>query len=207
TNFSFEDNRAVFKELAFVPRILRDVGKVDTSVRLWGDTYASPFGIAPMGLSAISAYRGDHVLARAATGRNLPMIMSGSSLTRLEDIAGIGGNVWFQAYLPGRQDQIDALIQRVMDAGYRKLVITVDTPVAANRENNIRAGFSTPLRPTVQLMLAATIHPRWTIGTFLLTVCNYCIPHFENSYATRGVPIISRNVLRDFSDPGHLTWD
>src|SRR5690606_15939528 len=33
------------------------------------------------------------------------------------------------------------------------------------------------------------------------------IPHFENNYATRGVPIISRNVLRDFSDRGHLNWD
>ncbi len=207
TNFSFEDNRAVFKELAFVPRILRDVGKVDTSVQLWGDTYASPFGIAPMGLSAISAYRGDHVLARAAAGGKLPMIMSGSSLTRLEDIAGIGGNVWFQAYLPGRQDQIDALIRRVMDAGYGKLVITVDTPVAANRENNIRAGFSTPLRPTLKLMLDGLTHPRWTIGTFLRTVCKHGIPHFENNYATRGVPIISRNVLRDFSDRGHLNWE
>ena len=207
TNFSFEDNRAVFREIGFVPRILCDVSTVRTEISLLGDTYASPFGIAPMGLSAISAYRGDHVLAQSALSRNVPMIMSGSSLTRLEEIASIGKNVWFQAYLPGREDQILALIQRVADAGYEKLVITVDTPVAANRENNVRAGFSTPLRPTLKLLLDGVCHPRWTAGTFLRTLYKHGIPHFENNYATRGVPIVSRNVLRDFSDRGHLNWD
>ncbi|RTZ41602.1 alpha-hydroxy-acid oxidizing protein [Candidimonas sp. SYP-B2681] len=207
TNSSFHDNRAVFAELGFVPRVLSDVSKVNTEVTLWGDTYSSPVGIAPMGLSAISAYRGDCVLAESALGKNVPMIMSGSSLTRLEDVATIGKNVWFQAYLPGRDDQIISLIERVAAAGYEKLVITVDTPVAANRENNIRAGFSTPLRPTMKLMLDGIRHPGWTIGTLLRTVYNSGIPHFENNYASRGVPIISRNVLRDFSDRGHLNWD
>lgn len=207
TNSSFRDNRDVFAELGFVPRVLCDVSKVSTEVALWGDTYAAPFGIAPMGISAMSAYRGDIVLAQAARARNLPMIMSGSSLTRLEDVARIGKNVWFQAYMPGREDQIIGLIERVAAAGYDKLVITVDTPVAANRENNVRAGFSTPLRPTLKLMLDGALHPGWTIGTFLRTLYRHGIPHFENNYATRGVPVISRNVLRDFSDRGHLNWN
>ncbi len=207
TNASFRDNRDAFAELGFVPRVLRDVSKVSTEVTLWDDTYASPFGIAPMGISAISAYRGDSVLAQAALSRNVPMIMSGSSLTRMEDIASIGSNVWFQAYLPGREDQIAGLIERVRAAGYEKLVLTVDTPVAANRENNVRAGFSTPLRPTFKLMLDGALHPGWTIGTFLRTLYHHGVPHFENNYATRGAPIISRNVLRDFSDRGHLSWE
>ncbi|PLC53377.1 alpha-hydroxy-acid oxidizing enzyme [Pollutimonas nitritireducens] len=206
TNSSFRDNREVFAELGFIPRVLCDVSKVNTDVTLWGDTYASPFGIAPMGISAMSAYRGDCVLAQSALSRNLPMIMSGSSLTPLEEVAKIGKNVWFQAYLPGSEEQIVALIRRVAAAGYEKLVVTVDTPVAANRENNVRAGFSTPLRPTLKLLLDGVRHPGWTTGTFLRTLYRSGIPHFENSYATRGVPIISRNVLRDFSDRGHLNW-
>ena len=207
TNSSFRDNREAFAELGFIPRVLCDVSKVSTQVTLWGDTYASPFGIAPMGISAMSAYRGDCVLAQSALSRNLPMIMSGSSLTPLEEVARIGKNVWFQAYLPGSEEQIVGLIERVAAAGYEKLVITVDTPVAANRENNVRAGFSTPLRPTLKLMLDGACHPGWTVGTFLRTLYRSGIPHFENNYATRGVPIISRNVLRDFSDRGHLNWE
>ncbi|GAB2907322.1 alpha-hydroxy-acid oxidizing protein [Paralcaligenes sp. KSB-10] len=206
TNFSANDNRAVFNELAFVPRILRNVAKPASDIALWDDMYSAPFGIAPMGLSAISAFRGDCVLAQAAHDKNIPMIMSGSSLIPLEDVARISGNVWFQAYLPGSEDQITSLVQRVARAGYQKLVITVDTPVAANRENNIRAGFSTPLRPSLRLLMDGVLHPRWTLGTFLRTVCMYGIPHFENNYATRGAPIISRNILRDFSDRGHLDW-
>lgn len=207
TNSSLRDNREAFAELGFIPRVLCDVSRISTEVTLWGDTYALPFGIAPMGISAMSAYRGDCVLAQSAQSRNVPMIMSGSSLMPLEEVARIGSNVWFQAYLPGSEEQIVALIKRVAAAGYEKLVVTVDTPVAANRENNVRAGFSTPLRPTLKLMLDGIRHPGWTVGTFLRTLYRSGIPHFENSYATRGVPIISRNVLRDFSDRGHLNWE
>lgn len=206
TNTSLACNRSVFNELGFVPRIMRDVSKVDTSTTLWDDSYSAPFGIAPMGISAISAYRGDEVLARAAQQAGIPMIMSGSSLIRLEEIACLGSNIWFQAYLPGSQEQIDALVERVARAGFQKLVITVDTPVAANRENNVRAGFSTPLRPTLRMVMDCMLHPRWTFGTLGHTVLRHGMPHFENNYATRGSPIISRNVLRDFSDRSHLNW-
>lgn len=114
---------------------------------------------------------------------------------------------WFQAYLPGKQEQIDALVGRIRHAGVETLVLTVDTPVAANRENNIRAGFSTPLRPSASLAWQGVTHPRWLFGTFIKTLLKHGMPHFENNYATRGAPIMSSNVLRDFSDRGHLNWE
>lgn len=205
-NVSLAQNRAVFQELGFVPRVMRDVSSVDIRTTLWGETYAAPFGIAPMGLSALTAYQGDLAQARAAGRANIPMIMSGSSLTRLEEVATAGRHVWFQAYLPGRLEQIEALIERIAKAGYDKLVITVDIPVAANRENNVRAGFTTPLRPSLRLLADGILHPRWTFGTLLRTLYRSGMPHFENNYATRGAPIISRHVLRDYSDRSHLNW-
>jgi len=206
TNTSRDQNRTVFQELGFVPRVMRDVSCVDISAKLWDEAYAAPFGIAPMGLGALTAYRGDLAQASAAGRADVPMIMSGSSLTRLEEVAAAGRHVWFQAYLPGTLAQIEALIARVRAAGYEKLVITVDTPVAANRENNVRAGFSTPLRPSLRLLADALMHPRWTLGTCVRTLCRSGIPHFENNYASRGAPILSRHVLRDFSDRAHLNW-
>ncbi len=122
------------------------------------------------------------------------MIMSGSSLTRLEDVAGAAPGSWFQAYLPGEPDRIDALVDRVQRAGFQTLVLTVDTATLANRENNVRAGFSTPLRPSLRLAWHGISHPRWTIGTFLRTLVTQGVPHFENSYADRGAPIISSNI-------------
>lgn len=206
TNRSLGDNRDAFGEWGFVPRVLIDVSTRDPSVELLGRRYAWPFGIAPMGIAALWAYRGDLVLAAAAAEAGIPFIMSGSSLIRLEEVAAQSPGSWFQAYLPGDQAQIEALIERVRLAGFETLVITVDMPVAANRENNLRNGFSTPLRPTLGLAWDGLTHPRWTLGTFLKTFARHGMPHFENNYATRGAPILSPDVVRDYSDRGHFTW-
>lgn len=207
TNASLRMNEAAFREISLTPRVLRNVSTRTTKTILFGEEWSAPFGIAPMGISALIAYRGDLVLAQAAQDAGIAMIMSGSSLIRLEEIIEAAPRSWFQAYLPGEPDRIDGLIDRVASAGYKTLVLTVDTAVLANRENNIRAGFSTPLRPSLRLAWQGMTHPAWTIGTFARTILNYGIPHFENSYATRGAPIIASNVMRDFGKKDHLSWD
>ncbi|MHC3907534.1 alpha-hydroxy acid oxidase [Achromobacter marplatensis] len=199
-------NRQAFSQYGFRPKVLVDVSKRSTRAAVLGREYAAPVGVAPMGISALSSYRGDIVLARAAADADVPCIMSGSSLIRLEEVMQAAPGTWFQAYLPGDDAQIAALIDRVAAAGVTTLVLTVDTPVAANRENNVRAGFSTPLRPSAALAWQGLTHPRWLFGTFLRTLWRHGMPHFENNYATRGAPILSANVLRDFSDRGHLNW-
>ena len=204
---SLHDNRAAFDELGFVTRVLRDVSRRGQAAGLLGRRYASPFGIAPMGISALSAYRGDLAQARAAAAEGVPMIMSGSSLIPLEEVVAAAPQTWFQAYLPGEADKIEALVDRVDRAGVETLVLTVDTAVLANRENNIRAGFSTPLRPSLRLAWEGLTHPRWTIGTFLRTIVAHGMPHFENSHATRGAPILSSRAARDFGAKDHLDWD
>ncbi len=199
-------NRHAFNDYGFRPKVLVDVSARSTRTTVLGQDYAAPVGVAPMGISALSCYRGDIVLARAAARANVPCIMSGSSLIRLETVMQEAPGTWFQAYLPGDDAQITALIDRVAAAGVTTLVLTVDTPVAANRENNVRAGFSTPLRPSASLAWQGLTHPRWLFGAFLRTLWRHGMPHFENNYATRGAPILSANVLRDFSDRGHLNW-
>ena len=207
TDWSLHDNRAAFAEFGFLPRMLVDVSKRSQQTTLFGKTYATPFGISPLGISALYAYRGDIVLAAAAEAANIPMVMSSSSLIRLEDVAKESKTAWFQAYLPGDVPDITALIDRVAQAGFETLVITVDSQVAGNRENNIRTGFSTPLRPSLRLAWDGMTHPRWLFGTLLRTLLRHGMPHFENNYARRGAPIISPNVLRDYSDRGHLNWE
>lgn len=203
---SLRDNREVFGEYGFVTRVLRDVSQRSQSVELFGQRYSSPFGIAPMGINALSTYRGDLVLARAAQQAGILSIMSGTSLIPMEDVARESPSTWFQAYIPGDQERIDALIDRVERAGFGTLVVTVDIPISANRENNIRTGFSTPLRPNLRLAWDGLMRPAWVMGTFLRTLLRHGMPHFENSFATRGAPIMSSTVLRDFSARDHLSW-
>lgn len=205
-NVSLRRNQEAMNAFGFVPRVLVDVSQRTQRQSLFGTTYESPFGIAPMGLAALSGYRGDIALARAARDAGIPAILSGSSLTPLEDVAQAAPGTWFQAYLPGDATRIMALLKRVRRAGYETLVVTVDIPVSANRENNVRNGFSTPLRPSLRLAWEGLSHPRWLMGTFAKTLWRHGMPHFENSFAERGAPILSRNVLRDFSNRDHLDW-
>lgn len=206
-NRSLEDNRQALHDYSFTTRVLVDVSRRDQAINLFGHEYSAPFGIAPMGIAALSAYRGDTVLARAALNQNIPCIMSGSSLVPLEEVAKEAPGTWFQAYVPGDIARIEPLVSRVARAGFQTLVVTVDIPVSANRENNVRTGFSTPLRPSLRLAWDGVSHPRWLFGTFLRTLLRHGMPHFENSFAHRGAPILSKNVLRDFSARDHLNWD
>ncbi len=206
-NKSLRDNRAAFDEYGFVPRVLVNVAMRSQAVTLLGHTWSAPFGIAPMGISALSAYRGDLVLAREAAAANVPMIISGSSLIRMEDIHAESNTAWFQAYLPGDVPRMTALIERVAQAGFATLVVTVDTQVSANRENNTRAGFTSPLRPSIRLAWDGVIRPRWLFGTFVRTLLRHGMPHFENNFAARGAPILSANAIRDYADRGHLNWE
>ena len=205
-NQSLRANRSAFEALAFRPRVLVDVSQRRQDITLFGESYRSPFGIAPMGLNALSAWRGDVAQARAAHEAGVPFVVSGSALTRLEELIVHAPRAWFQAYLPGDLPRIDALLDRVAAAGYRTLVITVDLPVAGNRENNVRSGFSTPLRPSLRLAWDGLTRPRWLIGTLARTLLTQGMPHFENSFAERGAPILSSRVVRDFAARDHLGW-
>ena len=205
-NVARDGNRRAFSQWRFVPRVLRGVGQRTQQTTLFGKEYAHPFGIAPIGIAALYAYRGDLVLARAAQASGIPMAMSGSSLIRMEEVAAEAPDAWFQAYVTGEEKTIREVVGRAADAGFRTLVLTVDVPTSGNRENNVRAGFSTPLRPSASLAWQGISHPRWLFGTFLKTIARHGMPHFENNYGRRGAPILSASVLRDFSDRGNLDW-
>jgi L-lactate dehydrogenase (cytochrome) len=204
TNASLRANRAVFDDFSFVPRVLVDVSARSTRATLFGREYAAPFGIAPMGGSSMAAYQGDIVLARSAAAANIPMIMSGASLTRLEDVRAAGRTCWFQAYLPGEDTAIRTMVERVARAGFDTLVLTVDVPVGANRENNVRSGFNRPLRPTLRLAWDSLLRPRWLTGMFLRTLIFHGMPHFENT-GTRA-PLITRTAERYTGPRDKLSW-
>lgn len=205
TGASFRDNRQAFTEWGFVPRVLRNVARRSQRTHLFGKEYTTPFGIAPMGIAALSAFEGDLVLARSAALAGIPFILSGTSLTPVEAVMREAPDSWFQAYLPGDPMRIDALLDRLERSQVGTLVVTVDIPVAGNRENNVRSGFSTPLRPSLRLAWDGMARPRWLFGTLARTLVKG-VPHFENSFAERGAPIIARNIDRDFSNRDHFDW-
>ena len=204
TNASLRSNRAAWDEIAFVPRTLVDVSGRTQRTTLFGRAYDAPFGIAPMGLAALAAYAGDLALARAAAAANVPMILSEASLTALERVREAAPAAWFQAYLPGETGPIEYLLDRAARAGYDTLCLTVDVPVMANRENNVRSGFRTPLRPTPRLAWDGISRPRWLVGTLLRTLLVHGMPHFENRRPR--LPLLSRTAQMDRTSRDRLAW-
>jgi len=133
TNASLNDNRRVFDEIQFLPRMLVGVSGRTLECRLMAKDYALPFGIAPMGVTALTGYRGDLSLAKSASRAGIPMIISAASLIPLEEIAAAATGIWYQAYLSGDQTETSALMARVAQAGIDTFVITADSAVVPSR--------------------------------------------------------------------------
>ena len=206
TDAAVRDNRRAFEEYGLVPRVLNDVSNREQTTKLFGKTYAAPFGIPPMGSAALCAYRGDVVLARTAAAMNVPMVLSASSLIKLEDVRRENPAAWYQAYLAGEPSRIEPLVDRVAAAGYDTFVVTADVPVPPNRENNIRNGFQVPLAITPRVAWDTVTHPHWLFGTWARTLMNHGMPHFENMDAMRGPPVLSKNLMRNIGHRDQLAW-
>ncbi len=208
---SLRANRCSFEEIALRPRVLVDVSKRSQSTVLFGKRYSSPVGIAPMGAAALCCVEADLVLARSAAAEEIPFILSGASSVPLEKVIGEAPGTWFQAYIPADRPLIERLLARVRTAGYEVFVLTVDVPVPGNRENNLRNGFSLPLRPSLRLALDGLAHPRWLAGTLARTLLQSGIPHLENLSAERGGPIIAEaggmpRARRDAMSWADIAW-
>jgi L-lactate dehydrogenase (cytochrome) len=197
---------AAYADYRFLPKMMVDTSARSSAVELFGETYAAPFGVAPIGGAAFIAYRGDIVLAEAARQMNVPMILSASSLIKLEDVHRANPRAWYQAYIPGDQTRIDRLVDRVATAGYKTMVVTADTPVLGNREHNTRSGFSMPIRVTPKVAWQSATHPRWLLGVVARTFLRHGAPHFENTEAERGPPMMSQGSVRNTIARDKLSW-
>jgi L-lactate dehydrogenase (cytochrome) len=199
-------NRNAFAEYEFLPRVLINThGSRHQGTTIFGHAYSLPFGFAPMGQASLAAYNGDCVLAKAAAELNTIMIHSGASLTSMEHVRRDGATTWFQAYLPGEPDTIASLLDRAARSGFEVLVLAVDVPVPANRENNQRSGYSVPGRLTPRLAGEWLLRPRWLFGTFARTILHHGMPHLENMDFPR-IPIFGRTT-RPHTARDALSWE
>ena len=194
---TLQENRSAFNDYRVVPRVLVGVANRSQKVTLFGETYDSPFGVAPMGMESLVGYQGDIEIAAACQAANIPFIQSGASLIRLETIREVCRTSWFQAYIPVEFADMLGLLGRVKAAGFRTLVVTADMTAGARAERTIRSGFTAPFRPTWRTFWSGAVRPHWTFGNFLRTIVQHGMPHFENLDAGRGAPILSRTGIRN----------
>ncbi len=169
-------NRAAFDGWELVPRVLRDVASVDLSTEVLGVPYALPLVLGPTGFTRMMHPAGERAVAAAAERYGVPYCAATLGTTSLEDVRAVGdAALWFQLYVWRDRGLSKELVARAKDAGYRALVLTVDTPVPGSRERDLRNGLTIPPALDLRTLADGARHPRWwwgLLGSEPLTFAN-----------------------------------
>jgi 4-hydroxymandelate oxidase len=159
------ENRRGFERLLLRPRVLVDVSRVDTSTTVLGEAVAFPVLMAPTAFNRLAHPDGECAVARAAGRAGTLMVASTIASCSLEEIAGAAtGPRWFQLYVYKDRALTRALVERAEAAGYRALVLTVDTPRLGRRERDVRNGFVLPPHAAIRNFadLGRSTESAWT---------------------------------------------
>lgn len=156
TETTLARNRAALDAVAFRPRVLRDVSRVDATGDFLGKRRIRlPVALAPVGSLDSFEPGGAATAARAASAFGVPIIVSSVTAPGLEataQAAGAGPRV-FQLYVRGDQGFVDDHARRAIDAGYDAFAFTVDTAHYSRRERDIAKRFVKHWRAPSNAML------------------------------------------------------
>lgn len=193
-------NRSDLDKVLLWPRYLCDVSRVDTRCELFGHTYDLGIGVSPVGLGNMMWPDTEVHLASAAQQANIPYVFSTMGTTPLEEIAELAPDVaWFQLYVPRDRQVMQDLIGRVRHSGFNVLVITVDLPVGAKRDKELKNRLILPFRLTPRLLGQVLLRPAWAMQTLI-----HGVPQFVNLLPYGDVKNINHlgEFLTHFFTPG-----
>jgi lactate 2-monooxygenase len=126
---TMKSNLEAFARRRIVPRMLRDVSVRTLRKSVLGTDMPAPVMLAPVGVQSIVHPDGELAAARAAAAVGLPFIASTAASHSIEEIAGAmgGASRWFQLYWPKDRALASSFVARAERAGYRAIVVTLDT--------------------------------------------------------------------------------
>lgn len=143
-------NASAFGHWGMVPRMMVDCSSRDLSIDLFGIRLPHPLFMAPIGVNGICTAdgHGDLAAARAAAQSGVPLIATTLSNDPLEQVAlEMGGTPGlFQLYTPKDPELAASLIRRAEAAGYKAIVVTLDTWVTGWRPRDLSSGNFPQLR-------------------------------------------------------------
>ncbi|CAN5390338.1 alpha-hydroxy acid oxidase [soil metagenome] len=158
------NNAEAFGRYEILPDVLNDVSSIQTASTLFGQPVGIPLMLAPTGLTRMFHPDAEGAVARAAARHGMAYALSTMGTTRIEDwAAGFAGPRVFQIYVFRDRGLTAEFVARCKAAGVHGLALTVDTPVAGNRERDHRNGLSLPPRLTLSSLMSFACHPGWSL--------------------------------------------
>lgn len=204
--WTLERNTTAFDDYELMPHYLRDVSTIDTSTRLLGRDVKLPFFIAPTGMNRLFHHEAEPAVARAAQAAGMLYTLSTMGTTRIEEISALGAGPWmYQIYILKDRELTREFVQRCKAARYHALCLTVDTPLAGNRERDRVTGMILPPRFTLKSFASFAAHPRWAFHLLRN-------PDFQIANVAHRVDVLSRSTvsLIDYVNSQFdrtVTWD
>ncbi len=151
--FTQRNNADAFQHWGMTPRMMVDCSKRDLSIELFGMRLPSPVFMAPVGVIGICTQdgHGDLAAACASAETGVPLMASTLSNDPLEHVAGALGETpgFFQLYTPKDKALAESLVRRAEAAGYKGIVVTLDTWVTGWRPRDLNVANFPQLRGAV----------------------------------------------------------
>ena len=148
--FTQRHNAEAFHHWGLIPRMMVDCSIRDCSIELFGLKLPTPIFLSPIGVLGICTPDGHGALhaARASAGTGVPMVASTLSNDSIETVAAAVGETpgFFQLYTPKHKDVAESLVHRAEAAGFKGIVVTLDTWVTGWRPRDLNTANFPQLR-------------------------------------------------------------
>ena len=187
------DNREIIRKLRLKTKALINVEQRSLNHKVFRIPSKLPVGIAPMGMVQMAGVGADEALARVAAKYEIPVGVSTAASMSLEKYAEYSqGYAWFQLYYMADKVELEKLLSRVLAAGYKTLIFTVDVPEVGFRPNEIQNGLTMPFKLGPKQIVDFAMHPNWSLKTLI-----HGAPKFGNFTDTNS---FNRNASRAGAD-------
>jgi L-lactate dehydrogenase (cytochrome) len=188
---SLAANVRAFRRWRFQPHALPEITTVDTAARLLDRDLPLPLALAPTGYTRMMHPGGEIAAARAAQRHGLPYALSTMATTTIEALAeSAQPDLWFQLYIQRDSGMNKDLVDRAAAAGYRVLMVTVDTVVTGRRIRDRRNGLVIPPELTIGSLASIAAKPSYWVRMLRSDPID-----FANFAGQRGVTIHSTGEL------------
>ncbi len=176
---TYKRNTAAFEEVDLVPRVLRGVDEVDTSVTVMGFKLKIPIFCSPTALQRLFHYSGERAVAKAAEKYGTIFGVSSLGTVSLNEISEMSqGPKMFQFYFHKDKGLNKSMLRAAKDAQFDILALTVDTITGGNRERDLKTGFTSPPKLSLSSALSFATHPGWTLNYLLKE--KFSLPQLES---------------------------
>ena len=177
-------NTEAYNDVDLVPNVLAGVEHIDLSTEIFGKKLEMPLYCAPTALQRLFHFEGERAVAKAAAKYGTMFGVSALATVSAEEISKLTDSPkMFQFYFHKDRGLNQHCLDVAKEANFDVLALTVDTIIGGNRERDLRTGFTSPPRLTLDSLFSFAAKPTWAIN--YLTKSKFELPHIQD-YVSEG---------------------